>query len=187
MIAQNPVDEPPVAEADVEMDSLRTENPSQETAVPAEEIVESLTEKKKAVKNKNGQRQDRRGYSKSVVNFWLDLILAAVFVVLCSVAAVLQFAFPAASLATGWTLWGMTYEDVAAVQFGVLCVLAAGIILHVMLHWTWVCGMITRGKPDATLRTDDGIRTIVGVGVLIALLHVIGGVLLAAMLSIQQP
>ena len=72
MIAQNPVDEPPVAEPDVEMDSLRTGNPSQETAVPAEEIVESLTEKKKAVKNKNGQRQDRRAtQSQSSISGWI--------------------------------------------------------------------------------------------------------------------
>ena len=97
--------------------------------MPAEEIVGSLSDKKKAVKNKAARRQDRRGLSKSVINFWLDVILAAVFVALCSVAAVLQFAFPAASLATGWTLWGMTYEDVAAVQFGILCVLAAGILI----------------------------------------------------------
>ncbi len=187
MIAQNMIDESPVAEVEVEMASFRTGNPAQEDTVPAEEIVASLTEKKQPAEKKSARRQDRRGYSKSVVNFWLDMILAAVFVALCSVAAVLQFAFPAASLAAGWTLWGMTYEDVAAVQFGVLCVLAAGIILHVMLHWTWVCGMLTRGKPEASLRTDDGIRTIVGVGVLIALLHVIGGVLLAAMLSIHQP
>ncbi len=150
--------------------------------MPAEEIVESLSKPTKPV-----SQQARRGFSKSLVNFWLDLFLAGVFVALCSVAAVLQFAFPAASLAKGWTLWGLTYEDVAGVQFGILCLLAAGIILHVMLHWTWVCGMLTRGKPDASLRTDDGIRTIVGVGVLIALLHVIGGVLLAAMLSIHQP
>ena len=182
MISQNPGNELSAVEPAAVMASIRNAKSSQETAVPAEEIVESLAEKKKATR-----RADRRGFSKSVINFWLDVILAAVFVALCSVAAVLQFAFPAASLATGWTLWGLTYEDVAAVQFGVLCVLAAGIVLHVMLHWTWVCGMITRGKPDATLRTDDGIRTIVGVGVLIGLLHVIGGVLLAAMLSIQQP
>ncbi|MBI1310332.1 DUF4405 domain-containing protein [bacterium] len=133
------------------------------------------------------KKAGRRSVAKPVINFWLDLVLAVVFVVLCSVSAVLQFAFPAASLAAGWTLWGLTYDDVAAIQFGTLCVLAAGIILHVMLHWSWVCGMLTRGNPDASLRTDDGIRTIVGVGVLIALLHVIGGVLLAALLTIQQP
>jgi|GEM_PF-905083 len=182
MITQNPSNEASVAEPEAVLASIRSAKPSQENTVPAEEIVKSLTGKKEP-----SRRTERRGFSKSVVNFWLDLILAGVFVALCSVAAVLQFAFPAASLAAGWTLWGLTYEDVAAVQFGILCVLAAGIILHVMLHWTWVCGMITRGKPEASLRTDDGIRTIVGVGVLIGLLHVIGGVLLAAMLSIQQP
>jgi hypothetical protein len=181
MIAQNNIDDSRVAES-AAGSVFRVVDAEQETAVPADGIVKSLSKSAKSARP-----PARRGFSKSVANFWLDLFLAAVFVALCSVAAVLQFAFPAASLAKGWTLWGLTYEDVAAVQFGILCVLAAGIILHVMLHWTWVCGMLTRGRPDASLRTDDGIRTIVGVGVLIALLHVIGGVLLAAMLSIQQP
>ncbi len=182
MIAQDTSSDSSVAEISTTEVVTRKLTAPQEAAVDAGEVVETLIEKKKTAR-----RPGRRGVSKPVVNFWLDIFLAVVFVALCSIAAVLQFAFPAASLAEGWTLWGMTYDDVAAIQFGTLCVLAAGIILHVMLHWTWVCGMLTRGNPNATLRTDDGIRTIVGVGVLIALLHVIGGVLLIAMLTIQQP
>ena len=154
---------------------------SDESVDPRATITAAATPKKSA------EAPSRRGVSKPVINFWLDVTLALIFVALCSVSAVLQFAFPAARLSEGWTLWGMTYDDVAAIQFGILCVLAAGIILHVMLHWTWVCGMLTRGKKESSLRIDDGIRTIVGVAVLIALLHVIGGILLAAMLMIQQP
>ncbi|MHC4879046.1 MAG: hypothetical protein ACYTGL_21550 [Planctomycetota bacterium] len=182
MIAQDRSSDSSVAEIRTTEVVTRKVTAPQETVVAAEEVVETLSEKKKPAR-----RSGRRGVSKPVINFWLDIFLAAVFVVLCSVAAVQQFAFPAASLAEGWTLWGMTYDDIAAIQFGTLCVLAGGIILHVMLHWTWVCGMLTRGNPQATLRTDDGIRTIVGVGVLIALLHVIGAALLIAMLTIQQP
>lgn len=158
----------------------------------AEIPVDTIRGKQKAQANRKASertanRPSGRRLSKPWINFWIDVTLAAIFIGLCSVAAVVQFAFPPASTAAGWLLWGLSYDQFATIQFCLLCVLAAGIILHVMLHWTWVCGMLTRGRPESSLRTDDGIRTIVGVGVLIAALHVIGVVLLVAMLMIEQP
>ena len=125
--------------------------------------------------------------SKSWWNFWLDVVLATVFVALCAVSAVVQFVFPVPSSAMGWSVWNASLDQWLSLQFGILCVLAAGVILHVMLHWSWVCGMLSRGRKESALRTDDGIRTIVGVGFMIVLLHVIGIFVLAAFLSVVAP
>lgn len=125
--------------------------------------------------------------SRSKLNLVLDSVLAAVFVILCAVAAIIQIVFPPPTTAIGWTVFGGTIDQWITLQFACLCVLAGGVILHVMLHWSWVCGMLTRGRPASALRTDDGVRTIVGVGFLLFLLHVIGVAVLAALLTVHSP
>ena len=81
----------------------------------------------------------------------------------------------------------MQWSDV---HFSVLCVLALGILLHVMLHWTWVCSVaakaLSRGKKGRQ-QMDDGTRTLYGVATLIVLLHVVGIGIAAAWLSIHPP
>ncbi len=126
----------------------------------------------------------RSSWSKATVNFWLDAALAVIFVALVTVSVLLRFVFPSPTAAAGWSLWGYGYDQWARAQFAILCVLGGGIVIHVMLHWTWVCGMLTRGKSESSLRTDNGVQTIVGVVFLVALLHVVGIVLLSAMLSV---
>lgn len=129
----------------------------------------------------------KRSWSKSLVNFWLDIALLFSFVVLIVASAVLQFVFPLATQATGWTVWGGDYNDWHAFEFGALCVFTGGIIVHVMLHWTWICGVITRKILRVPNDTTDGTRTLFGVGVLIGLLHVIGGIVAAAYLTVRAP
>lgn len=131
--------------------------------------------------------QPRRQFSRSTLNFILDAVLAAAFVLLCAVVAIIQIVFPAPTTAAGWTVFGGTIDQWMTLQFGCLCVLAGGVVLHVMLHWTWVCGMLTRGRPDSVLRTDDGVRTIVGVAFLLFLFHLIGLAVLAALLTVHSP
>lgn len=49
--------------------------------------------------------------SKSVINFWLDVLLLVVFLTLITVATILQFAFPPVAEMDGWSLWGWDYAD----------------------------------------------------------------------------
>lgn len=130
--------------------------------------------------------------TKTTVNFWLDCFLLLVFLVLCWSAVIVRFVFPAALRSEGWTLWGMDYQTWSDVQFATLCVLSAGILLHVMLHWTWVCGVVgnylkkkdAKGKPAGQ---DSGTRTLWGVGLMIVIFNILGLGIAAAALSIQGP
>lgn len=124
--------------------------------------------------------------SRAVVNFYLDVLLGLIFTAMLAITGVIRFVFPAPTLATGWTLWGLTLDDWSQLQFVVTAVFGAGVVLHVMLHWTWVCGMLTRGRAQSSLRTDNGIQTLVGVAVLAVMLHVIGLLVLAGMLTVQK-
>ncbi len=64
--------------------------------------------------------------------------------------------------------------------------LAAGILVHVMLHWSWVCNVIASALAGKG-RVDEGMQTIYGVGLLIVLLNVVGITVAAAVLTIRAP
>ena len=86
----------------------------------------------------------------------------------------------------GWTLWRLDYDAWSGIQFGLLGVLAAGILVHVMLHWSWVCNVIASALAGKG-RVDEGMQTIYGVGLLIVLLNVVGITVAAAVLTIRAP
>lgn len=108
--------------------------------------------------------------SRTLVNFWLDGFLGLMFVVLSIVAVIVQFVFPPGVAARGASLWGMSYGQWCSLQFMLIAVLGLGILLHVMLHWTWVCSVLSKRVLNLPDVPDDGIRTVYGVGLLIALL-----------------
>lgn len=123
--------------------------------------------------------------SRAVVNFLLDFVLLIVFVVLLGATLILRFVFPAATQADGWRLWGMGYDGWSEVQFWLLSLLFIGAIVHVMLHWTWVCGIVARRvlrKKAAVL--EDGTMTLYGVGVLAIIFGLTAGLVLAAQLTV---
>lgn len=131
-------------------------------------------------------------FNKTHINFWLDTFLLLAFLLQCWISVVIRYSFPAATLAQGWELWGLDYLVWIDIQFASLCGFAAAILLHVMLHWTWVCGVIEnwlrkrRGTPAAA-KADTGSRTLWGVGLLIVILNVLGFGIAVAALSVQGP
>lgn len=128
--------------------------------------------------------------SRTLVNFWLDFSLLLSFLSLVWISFVLRFVFPPATTADGWRLWGWTYDQWLDLHFGCLCLLALGVLIHVMLHWSWVCGVLTtRLLPAKGKRRpwDDGERTLVGVGLMVVLLNLLGIAMAAAMFTVQHP
>ncbi len=103
------------------------------------------------------------------------------------IAAVLRLVFPAPTTADGWILWGWNYDQWSDFQFGCLCTLGLCVLIHVMLHWNWVCSVVTVQILKSRQRIDDSMQTIYGVGVLLLLLHLIGAGVIAAMYSVQRP
>ena len=133
------------------------------------------------------QSQGKKRLSMSVVNFWLDTTILVALLFLGWIAAVLEFLFPAPTLAGGWTLWGLTYDQWHDIEFASLCVFALGVLVHVMLHWTWVCSVVFAQILHSKDRPDEGKQTIYGVVVLAALLHIIGAGVIIALFFIHRP
>lgn len=130
-----------------------------------------------------------RKLSRTDVNFWLDGLLLLLFSAVCTLAVIREFVFPAGPQSEGWLLWGRGYAEWSRAEFVLLATFAAAIVLHVMLHWNWVCGVITSrlSKKKAAAANDDPSRTLWGVGLLIVMLNIVGGVVAAAALSIHGP
>lgn len=129
-----------------------------------------------------------RSWSWSEINLALDIALLVAFMALCIAAVIVRFVFPPGPAAKGWVLWGLDYDAWNGIQFGILAILAGGILVHVMFHWSWVCNVLaSRLSVDRKGRVDDGMQTIYGVGLLIVLLNVIGITVAAAMLMIKGP
>ena len=127
--------------------------------------------------------------SRTIVNFLLDALLLATFMTLAATAVIVRFVFPPGTQAEGWTLWGSGYDAWVGLWFNVLAVLALMVLVHVMLHWSWVCGVVGsrlskwRGR---TVRIDEANQTIYGVGLLVVLFTLMGLVIGAAALNISS-
>ncbi len=159
-----------------------------ETTKFAESAAEGPAERR-ATKTAARASEPRRPWmSKTAVNFILDASLLVFMVLMLFTAAALRFVFPAPTLAAGWTLWGFGYDAWANFQFGLVAFFGLAILLHVMLHWSWVCcvfaAKVLRGR---SARPDEGMQTIWGVGLLIVVVNVIGLLLGLAYLMVQAP
>lgn len=134
-----------------------------------------------------GRLKKSRPVSLSVINFWIDAVLLVSLTALGWISATLQIVFPPPTQADDWTLWGFNYDDWRDGQFIILCAFACGILVHVMMHWNWVCSVIAVQILRVRERPDQGMQTIYGVGLLIVLLHLIGAGVVAAMLCVHRP
>lgn len=125
--------------------------------------------------------------SRTTFNFLLDTLLLVLFVALLTSTIVVEHVFPPGPVSEGWLLWGGNYLAWRKGQYGLLIALTLGILLHVMLHWSWVCGVLaSRFSSNKKSRIDDGTQTILGVGFLIVLLLAMGTFVAVAALGIEQ-
>ena len=131
-------------------------------------------------------RKPRR-LSVSVINFWIDALILVLLATVGWISAVLQVTFPPPTVSDGWTLWGLNYDQWRDLQFGSLCLFALAILLHVMMHWNWVCSVIATQIVQTRQRPDEGMQTIYGVATLIVLLHLIAAGVVLAMVCVHRP
>lgn len=123
--------------------------------------------------------------NKTLINFWLDFVLMVLFLTQSWLLAVVALVFPRSD--HGWTIWGGNVGDWTDALFVTSCVFAVGVVVHVMFHWTWICGTIATKLFHHKAGKDDGTQTLIGVAFLIFLLHVVGIAILAAKVGLTRP
>lgn len=125
----------------------------------------------------------RRGLSPSAVNFILDSIMLVAFMAVPIVTAIVQVILPEPTRAAGASLWGLNYAGWIKILSGTIVVFAVLILIHLILHWNWVCGFVTSRLSKALNRRvamTESTRTLWGVSVLIVVLTLMGIVVAAA-------
>ncbi|HLN30565.1 MAG TPA: DUF4405 domain-containing protein [Gemmataceae bacterium] len=132
-------------------------------------------------------KPERRKLSMAFINFCLDTVLASSVMFVGWVSAMMQVVFPAPTSAAGWRLWGLSFDQWRNAQFYSICVCAVIILLHVMLHWNWVCGIVATQILRIKTRPNDGVQKFYGVVAMIVVLHIILAGIVAALLTVKRP
>ena len=131
----------------------------------------------------------KRGWTRSGVNFLLDTALLLAFTAILGIAAIIRFVFPPASSASGWRLWGWPLEQWHNCLFVAIAVFASAVLLHVMLHWNWVCGVVSSKLSKwlrRSVRIEEASKTLWGVSLLIVVFTALGVLLSLAALMIKR-
>lgn len=129
----------------------------------------------------------RRKITRTDVNFWLDATLLVIFLLVVWSSVVVRLVFPPGTQADGWMLWNWDYDQWCGLQFALVCALALTVLVHVMLHWTWVCGVVASRLGRRAPGREDATRTLWGVGLLIVVINLVGVAIALAALMIRSP
>lgn len=122
----------------------------------------------------------------TIINFWLDVLLAILFLVQAWMFAVVHVVFPRGA-GPDWTIWGANVLDWSEALFALFCVFSVGVVVHVMLHWAWICGVVATRLLGIKATRDDGSHTLIGVGLLVFLVHLVIGGIFFAKLALVAP
>ncbi len=117
---------------------------------------------------------------RSTLNFIVDaLALLAIFVMVAT-GLIIRFILPPGTGGGhgegGLLLWGLGRHDWGDVHFWTSVALSVLLIIHVALHWSWVCAMVQRflGCAD-TDQHGAGRRNAYGIGFLLVVALIFGG------------
>ncbi len=115
-------------------------------------------------------------WTRNDTNFWLDLALLIVFMAVLAITGIIQFVFPAPADASNWSLWGYDYRSWQLAQSFSIAFFAVLVIVHLILHWAWVCGVISvrfSRHLGRRVRIVEPMLTLYGVALLAFCLFVI--------------
>lgn len=123
-------------------------------------------------------------------HFIVDVVMLVAFLGLLFTAGLVEFVFPPGTRAQGWSVWGFDYDAWSRARLVCLALFTIMVVVHLILQWSWVCNFITNRINKATGRKGklpDGIKTLYGVGTLIAVLGGIGGLIAIAAITVHTP
>jgi hypothetical protein len=112
---------------------------------------------------------------KLTVNFVVDLAACVAMILLAATGLIIRYVLPAGSGGRGGgsqlLLWGFGRHDWGALHFWLSVALGVLIVLHIVLHWSWVCATTRRHLPSFAQwpsSTSKTVQNLFGVGGLCA-------------------
>lgn len=115
--------------------------------------------------------------ARSTLNFIIDAVTFLIMLAMVATGLLMRFVLPPGS-GERLSLWLGTRHDWGEVHFWLAVGLAALLLLHLALHWSWVCGLVaswlrrphTPAHPPHPLR-----RNLLGTAILAVVVAVVGG------------
>ncbi len=115
--------------------------------------------------------------ARSTLNFIIDVVAFLIMLAMVATGLLMRFVLPPGS-GGRLSLWLGTRHDWGEVHFWLAVGLAALLLLHLALHWSWVCGLVaswlrrphTPAHPPHPLR-----RNLLGTAILAAVVACVGG------------
>lgn len=125
---------------------------------------------------------------RTVLNFITDFAALLMFLGLITTGLIVRYTLPQG---TGGrlALWGMNRHDWGGLHFWIAVSLAVLVLLHVALHWTWVCGLVKRWtlhRAENCMAVRPVRRVVYGVLTIAALALAVGSFLWYASISVTE-
>jgi len=121
---------------------------------------------------------------RNALNFVIDALTLLVLLAVVGTGLVLRYVLPPGGGGRGGgprlELWGLGRHDWGGVHFWLAVGLVGLLVVHVALHWKWVCGTVRRGaRPgvDSTDKPSGWTRNLWGLVFLGAIVLLVGGFL----------
>lgn len=117
---------------------------------------------------------------RSMLNFIVDVLTLLAILVMIATGLVIRFVLPPGTGGRhgegGLLLWGYGRHDWGDVHFWAAVALGVLLVVHVALHWSWVCTMVQQVlRGTAAGQPGVGKRNAYGVGFLLVVILVFGG------------
>jgi len=100
---------------------------------------------------------------RDTLNFFVDVLLLLALLGMIATGLTTRYLLPPGSRGgQGLSLWGLDRHEWGDIHFWLAVTLAGLLVLHVALHWSWVCVLITRwlrpanvpAQPTSALRRN---------------------------------
>lgn len=134
--------------------------------------------------------QKKKSLSSNAFNFIVDCIMVVSGTCVLAATMMLAFVFPAASQSAGYSVWGSGYDGWVQFLVANISIFLVLILLHIILHWSWVCMFVTSRLSKRLGRKivlDDSAKTIWGVVALIIVLTIAAVFVGAASFALVEP
>ncbi len=124
---------------------------------------------------------------KNAVHFTLDTIALVAMLALVGTGLLMRYTLPPGS--GGQAVWGLGRHDWGGIHFWIAVGLIVLMVVHVTLHWTWVCGTARRvgvGEARTGARRNPRRDNLIGLAFLTFLVVALGGFIGVARASISR-
>ena len=129
---------------------------------------------------------------KSNLNFAIDVVTLLLMLLMICTGLIVRYVLPPGSGGhdggPGLFLFGMSRHGWGAVHFWLAIAVVAALVLHVALHWSWVCTvtqrLLSRAAPGRKLSPRQQVAY--GVGLSAALLVLVAGLVMLANSLVEE-